>query len=843
MNAYPPATSVHPVVEALELLVRKWNPPHRPPLPIRGAQDERAFELPPLSGTTPWRGSYLRGLDLAGSADVQRLALCDLRGAQARSIDPRDQRFDLLARLRAGGLPSAEAMPELVAPQREMPPGHLGPVSTVAFSADGRHLASGGRDGCVRLWGIEGGQAHETCVLPQSHEGWVSCVAFSPRQQQLASVGSDNYLRLWTVEGGAARELATLQVPRGLLYRLAFSADGRRLAATGEDGIVRLWEVEDTAGLRETASLEAHAGGAFSVAFSRDGRQLVSAGEDGKVRLWDISGDGARGLTELTGHQGRVRDAAFSPADDRRAASAGSDGTVRLWALETGEEIATLRGHQGEVNTLAYSHDGRLLATAGTDGSMRLWDMHARGASEAGVQPGHNGPVSAVVFSPDGRRLATGGSDGSIRLWALLPNGARLTCTRRGNEHGWSHAVAFAPDGSRLASAHDDGCVRLWTLPQAGDAQESAMLRHGLPRPVHCVAFSPDGSLLASDGGDGTVQLRRLQAGVAHETEPLRGPEGYVTGLAFSLDGRYLACADNRRSVRIWTLGTEGFREYATLEHPLWVNSVAFDPQGRRLATGCSDGAVRLWPLEPGARSETTAPPVQQPRGQVRSVAFSPDGLHLASGSEDGTLSLWRVTDGFAEVASVQGQQQGAVTSVAFSPDGLYVACGGGDGSVRMWSFSGNATVEAAMLSGHQGPVHGLAFSPDGRRLASAGKDGSLRLWARHPQTDAAIGYRNDWTWIGKGLAILRGDDGDTTWTLARADGKPFETMLRGDEILAADPCLYEWLWFESSGWGHVPAFEVPPRWLEWSEDRRRITVSRAPHARMELLEWARGQP
>jgi eukaryotic-like serine/threonine-protein kinase len=428
-----------------------------------------------------------------------------------------------------------------------------------------------------------------------THPNLVNSVAYSPNGRLLASGSVDGVVNVWDAESG--KQTAVFHHADGI-SGLAFGPDCRQLAAAAGNSVVKIWDVTNK---HEAVVLRGHRDTVASVAFSPDGWRLASGSGDGTVKLWDPTA--AAEAVTLTGHFGAVNDLAFD-SEGKRLALASSYPYLRVLDTTTGFVVFASPGHCATVLGVAFSFDDRRLASCGEDRTVRVWD--ATNGVEIFCFRGHTAPIRAVAFSPDGRRLASvsressrGGRPvpGEIMIWDLITGQRVMTLPGRPEPGGdlESASITFSPDGKCLATS-EGRTVRVW---KAATGQE-ILTMPGVERIVTRIAYSPDGLRLAVASQDGSVKVWDAVTGEA--CLAVRGRSTFVRGFAYSPDGRRLVTAAGGTNkggerlsseVKLWDALTG--QEILTLRGATAQGPrVAFDRSGRRLAAS-GDGFVTIW--------------------------------------------------------------------------------------------------------------------------------------------------------------------------------------------------------------------------------------------------------
>ena len=729
-------------------------------------------------------------LDASDPVTARRLALA------AWSVYPTSEATaavttELAEQVRDGYLPADPAHSGVVTT------GLVGGVSGVAFSPDGRLLATGGAD--VRLWDPADGKP---VGVPLTVEGSGSTgVAFSPDGRLIASADAAGDVQVWNATSGRLDlDLHSDSADTGtaIVYReavgedVAFSRDGRLVVSGGSDGYVRIWDVATGKPVGHPIAVDPPAGrqagldpGVTAVAFSPDSGLLATAGGSGSVRFWNPQ-TGAPAGTPLLADPGQAPGSdgvvaiAFSH-DGSLLATAGQFGQVRVWTVAArslaagpiSDSSGVVKGGQASCSSLAFSPDGTLLACAGF-GSAQLFNARTgtviSDLFEPEISPGVSTGVNVVAFSPRADLLATGSTSGVATLWNATA----------GTQDGTTVGAEVSPVASQLhyegvllasgdmliTGSGSDGYAQLTgpALPAAGGQGAWGITGE---------TFSPDGRLLAVLAGQ---DLRLLDARTGKPwRQPIVAAPGRHDQLAaavFSPRDDLVATLDTQGHGQLWNTTTgasigQPFAVGAEFDAQQFMagRAVAFSPDERLLAVASLGGNVQLLSTATGnqvSESVTASPrpassavaggppPPVSVDGSIGSVAFSATGRLLASASADGYVRLWNPVTGAqagSPIAIDPASQESAspgIAALAFSPDGRYLATVDGNGEIRLWDTEKRIAVGLPFPAGTLNDGYGrtftpasVAFSADGSVLVSVSQfGGGIEAWPTWLLTD-----------------------------------------------------------------------------------------------------------
>lgn len=623
--------------------------------------------------------------------------------------------------------------------------GHTGTIWRAKFSPDGKTIITVG-DRAARIWNVADGKLLHTLKGGGEFQVWAD---FSPDGKLAVTAGNEegdgeNVARVWDAATGLS--VAVLKGHRSALTFAEFSPDSRLVTTASFDEHGAVWDARSG---RRIHLLEGHTEMVRQTRASPDSRRYLTASWDKTARLWDADG---KMISVLAGHDEPIMVAAFSP-NSRRVATGSRDGTARIWSAERGTPIAELRGHTGEITSVEFSPDGRWLLTASADGTARVWEADAPGARQqrdadmfdetkqvgwrtVALLAGHRAGLRAAAFHPNGQNVATASDDTTARIWAPHRWDPISTLAT-----GWPGRPSFAAHGAYLITTRDSNVgvdrVRIWSTGTGQSVGEAS--RH--------VAFSPDNQWAATSHSRSTTIWNTRSWTRAATVE---GGQGL-----FSPDGRWFATKSPGRLL-LWERGT-------------WKRAAGFQggegmfADGGRVFLSVEDGLARRWrtgswtPLPPARlddvrqqangprwRVESRAADLlildartgrhvttletgarQALRNEIRHFELSPRGRYVGAALIDGTARIWEMGT-WRPVATLRGHR-GELHHLAFSADDRFVATAGEDKSVRLWEVEGGQPF--AELRGHSGAVEGVAFSDDGLLIATMSEDDTAQLY------------------------------------------------------------------------------------------------------------------
>ena len=584
--------------------------------------------------------------------------------------------------------------------------------SSVTLSPDGDQIVSAFGNS-INIIDARNGTLLRTL---NGHQKRITSVAYSPDGKRIASGSEDYTIKIWDAQKGSVIYTLKNEFKHAMdstatfveeVDKVVFSNDGKYLLSTSHmfDHSIKVWDVKNGT-LYNTLNTDASV---RDVVYSSDGKEIISVLWQGKIDTWDAQ-------TWKRIKSNRIVDvlecAAISP--DGRLLALGSYG-IKVFDMQSDSVIMTLNGHTKPIEALSFSADGKSLLSASDDHTIRLWNLKTK--KQTRIWEGHRWEVNSICFLPDGERFVSTSNDGDVRIWDISMAHSSYTFDKHSDAIA---GVAYNFDGSIIASASWDKSILVW------DAKTKQILHRllGHTKDVLNVEFSPNGKQLVSCSRDHTIRIWDINKGSLIKNIDCYG---YDTPIAtFSHDGHYMVSTSGESIVfwdtDIWQI------VHQTKQFGTYYNSVSCNPKGRYVVSASytysanliDKYTISIWDLETGEKVKSI-----ETKASIQDVKYSPDGKMIAS-TMGRNFALWNAATGDL-IHTFEGHRDD-VTSICFSPNGQWIVSASQDKQIKVWNVPTRTLLTT--FDEHGSFVESVAFNPNGKEFVSASLDHTVKIWA-----------------------------------------------------------------------------------------------------------------
>ena len=571
-------------------------------------------------------------------------------------------------------------------------------VFDVAFSPNGKIIASASYDHIIRLWDVNSGMCLKEL---KGHEDYVLSVCFNSDGTSLLSASQDKTIRKWNLQKGICTKIFIGHT--NTVFSAKYNCECDKIVSSSWDETVRIWDVDSGECIRV---LQGHKYGSYSATFSKDGKRVVAGTGYVDILLWDVQS--GKCIKKLEGHKDIVGSVCFTP-DEMYIISGSKDYTIRIWNTDSGccEKIFT--GHKGQVNSVCCDKTGTYIVSASEDNTILVWDF-ATGTVVSEMTK-HVGGVTNIRWDSKDMKLVSSSYDQTIRIWHPFRN---LSCLRVIKKHTQNvYCASFSPNDKLIVSTGGDGLIYVWDI-----LSDEPLLRLKPSTGTGCSAlFTHNGDKIISSESDGNIRIWNSKSGELEKI--LRGHTEEVN-ISLSKAGDKIISCSLDKTIRIWNVENGECIKTIT-GHTNYVHSAELNRDGSKVVSASWDETVRIWDVQ----TNNCLGILRSPSGYAYSASFSPDDNLILTSHFDHTIRLWDAKK-FQLLKILSGHNE-YVVSAKFSRTGKYIVSASGDGTIKVWDTQSGVCLNT--FYGHNGAVLYASFNNEEDKIVSTSEDYTVRIW------------------------------------------------------------------------------------------------------------------